>query len=190
MPIDSVCRLSALHPQIAMKIMRNLSALLARRPDHGKRKVDLLSALLKQGIIPAAIGATPDLHPHPLGQSAGLPEHVDRDAAARIPVAADTQIFRLISSDIRLPIMTGNLMERAVVRKLAIKRFSDLDSQPGRSTSNPADRSGATTTIRACPPGNQKKCCAGRRPPRHGRLLESKIAETLYRELPQPRRVP
>src|SRR5882724_3069658 len=28
-------------------------------------------------------------HPHPLRQPAGLPEHVDRDAAARIPVAAD-----------------------------------------------------------------------------------------------------
>src|SRR5579872_7028092 len=33
--------------------------------------------------------------PQPLGQSAGLPEHVDRDAASRIPIAADAQEFRL-----------------------------------------------------------------------------------------------
>src|SRR5215204_1998474 len=34
-------------------------------------------------------------HPHALGQFAGLPEHVDRDAAAWIPVAADAKPFRL-----------------------------------------------------------------------------------------------
>ena len=33
--------------------------------------------------------------PDALGQAAGLPEHVDRHAAARIPVAADAQVFRL-----------------------------------------------------------------------------------------------
>src|SRR5258705_13994551 len=33
--------------------------------------------------------------PHGLGQLAGLPEHVDRDAAARVPVAADAKPFRL-----------------------------------------------------------------------------------------------
>jgi len=39
---------------------------------------------------PAAIGRDALVgHPHALGQFAGLPEHVDRDAAARIPVAAD-----------------------------------------------------------------------------------------------------
>src|SRR3979411_1208232 len=34
-------------------------------------------------------------NPHALWQSSGLPEHVDRNAAARIPVAADAQKFRL-----------------------------------------------------------------------------------------------
>src|SRR3982751_2359882 len=34
-------------------------------------------------------------NPHSLRQLAGLPEHVDRNAAARIPVAADAQPFRL-----------------------------------------------------------------------------------------------
>ena len=34
-------------------------------------------------------------HPHILGQLAGLPEHIDRHAAARIPVAADAQPLRL-----------------------------------------------------------------------------------------------
>src|SRR5829696_2028812 len=33
--------------------------------------------------------------PHALGQFAGLPEHVDRDTATRIPVAADAKPFRL-----------------------------------------------------------------------------------------------
>src|SRR6478752_2436501 len=33
--------------------------------------------------------------PHALRQPAGLEEHVDRDAAARIPVTADAQEFRL-----------------------------------------------------------------------------------------------
>ena len=39
----------------------------------------------------ALVGRQPDV----LRQFAGLPEHVDRHAAARIPVAADAQIFRL-----------------------------------------------------------------------------------------------
>jgi hypothetical protein len=42
------------------------------------------------GSSPPAIGRDALIgDPHALGQSAGLPEHVDRNAAARIPVAAD-----------------------------------------------------------------------------------------------------
>src|SRR3954470_5846894 len=45
---------------------------------------------------PAAVGRhTLIWNPHSLRQLAGLPEYVDRNAAAGIPVAADAQPFRL-----------------------------------------------------------------------------------------------
>jgi len=44
LPLDSFADYRQLHPQIAMKIMRNLSALLARRLIIANTKVDLLSA--------------------------------------------------------------------------------------------------------------------------------------------------
>jgi len=44
LPLDSFADYRRLHPQIAMKIMRNLSALLARRLILANAKVDLLSA--------------------------------------------------------------------------------------------------------------------------------------------------
>jgi glutaminase len=44
LPLDSFADYRQLHPQIAMKIMRNLSALLARRLIIAYTKVDLLSA--------------------------------------------------------------------------------------------------------------------------------------------------
>src|SRR3984893_5712582 len=45
---------------------------------------------------PSAIGCDALIgNPHSLWQFAGLPEHVDRNTAARIPVAADAQPFRL-----------------------------------------------------------------------------------------------
>src|ERR1700731_2076797 len=48
------------------------------------------------GLSTPAIGRDPLIrNPHAIRQSAGLPEHVDRDTAARIPVAADAQPFRL-----------------------------------------------------------------------------------------------
>ena len=57
---------------------------------------DADSAAGRQALAPPAIGRDALVgHPHALRQSAGLPEHVDRDAAARIPVAADAQPFRL-----------------------------------------------------------------------------------------------
>src|SRR5689334_12391980 len=47
-------------------------------------------------LSPAAIGGDALLgHPDALRQLPGLPEHVDRDAAARIPIAADAQPLRL-----------------------------------------------------------------------------------------------
>ena len=45
-------------------------------------------------------------HPHVLRKLSGLPEHVDRHAATRIPVAADTQPFRLSSANSFLPMAT------------------------------------------------------------------------------------
>ena len=44
LPLDSFADYRRLHPQTAMKIMRNLSALLARRLILANAKVDLLSA--------------------------------------------------------------------------------------------------------------------------------------------------
>src|ERR1700727_2285433 len=44
----------------------------------------------------AAIGGNALVgNPHPLGQLSGLPEHIDRDAAAWVPVTPDPQPFRL-----------------------------------------------------------------------------------------------
>ena len=54
--------------------------------------------------------------PHASGRRAGLPEHVDRHAAARIPVAADAQVVRLQQR--RQPLADRHravLVERAVV---------------------------------------------------------------------------
>src|SRR5256714_11968522 len=43
-------------------------------------------------LAPSTIGRDALIgNPHPLRQLAGLPEHVDRNAAARIPIAADAQ---------------------------------------------------------------------------------------------------
>jgi glutaminase len=44
LPLDGISDYRQLHPQIAIKIMRNLSALLARRLILANAKVDLLSA--------------------------------------------------------------------------------------------------------------------------------------------------
>jgi glutaminase len=44
LPLDSFADYHRLHPQIALKIMRNLSALLGRRLILANAKVDLLSA--------------------------------------------------------------------------------------------------------------------------------------------------
>ena len=44
LPLDSFADYRKLHPQIALQVMRNLSALLARRLILANAKVDLLSA--------------------------------------------------------------------------------------------------------------------------------------------------
>jgi glutaminase len=44
LPLDTFADFRQLHPQISMKIMKNLSALLARRLILANAKVDLLSA--------------------------------------------------------------------------------------------------------------------------------------------------
>src|SRR5216683_1840684 len=66
---------------------------------------------------PPAIGRDALIgNPHALRQSAGLPEHVDRNTAARIPVAADAQPFRLDLGG--YPFADHNravLMKRAVI---------------------------------------------------------------------------
>src|SRR6266705_227709 len=77
----------------------------SRAPRHrsefpaGNSSVWLLPSLrcpIRMFSTPPAIGRDALIgNPHTLRQSAGLPEHVDRDAAARIPVAADAQEFRL-----------------------------------------------------------------------------------------------
>src|SRR5262249_14993363 len=47
-------------------------------------------------LTPAAIGGDALIrNPQPLGQSAGLPKNIDWNAAARLPVAADPEPFRL-----------------------------------------------------------------------------------------------
>ncbi len=52
----------------------------------------------------------------PIGRRAGLPEHVDRDAAARVPVAADPQPARGEEIAERLADLDGAaLVEGAVV---------------------------------------------------------------------------
>src|SRR3954453_14132302 len=54
------------------------------------------SETVSSSSAPSAIGRDPLFgHPQSLRHAAGLPEHVDRDAAARIPIAADAQELRL-----------------------------------------------------------------------------------------------
>src|SRR6266581_8360570 len=76
----------------------------SRAPRHrsefpaGNSSVWLLPSLrcpIRMFSSPPAIGRDALIgNPDALRQSAGLPEHVDRNAAARIPVAADAQPFR------------------------------------------------------------------------------------------------
>src|SRR5882724_1729193 len=68
---------------------------------------------------PSAIGRDALVgHPHALGQFAGLPEHVDRDAAARIPVSADAKPFRLdLGGDPLADHDRAILVEGAVIAK-------------------------------------------------------------------------
>ena len=58
-------------------------------------------------LAPPAIGRDALVRqPQPLGHGAELPEHVDGDAAARKPIAADAQIRGSIRSAMRLPMVT------------------------------------------------------------------------------------
>ena len=81
--------------------------------------------------------------PDALGQPAGLPEHVDRHAAARIPVAADPQPLRLEQAG--EPLADADravLVERAVVAEARRDRASATStpaaSAPARSRSRDA----------------------------------------------------
>src|SRR3954462_12056477 len=71
----------------------------------------------KTELAPSAIGRDTLLRPpQALRHVAGLPEHVDRDAAARIPVAADAEPFRLdLSGDALADGHRAILVEGAVV---------------------------------------------------------------------------
>src|SRR6202021_2883314 len=75
---------------------------------HGPTMIDGFDRSIQQIIIvksidfiyryssPAAIGRNALVrNPHPLRQLSGLPEHIDRNAAARVPVTADPQEFRV-----------------------------------------------------------------------------------------------
>src|SRR6201998_4227490 len=80
------------------------------------------------GSAPSAIGRDALVgDPHPLWQLAGLPEHVDRNAAARLPVAADAQPFRFYFR--RYPLADRDraiLVKRAVIaeaRDIEFQRF-------------------------------------------------------------------
>src|SRR6478752_9963602 len=70
---------------------------MPRRPNPKFRNVAAIDFIgVRLQLAPAAIRRDALLgHPQSLRCAAGLPEHVDRDAAARIPVAADAQELRL-----------------------------------------------------------------------------------------------
>src|SRR6266705_4971979 len=100
----------------------------SRAPRHrsefpaGNSSVWLLPSLrcpIRMFSTPPAIGRDALIgDPHALWQSAGLPEHVDRNAAARIPVAADAQPFWLdLVGDPLADHHRAVLMERAVIAK-------------------------------------------------------------------------
>src|ERR1700736_4579589 len=60
------------------------------------RDVEVSARSLVAGSPPAAVRRDALIgNPHSLRQFAGLPEYVDGNSAARIPVAADAQPFRL-----------------------------------------------------------------------------------------------
>src|SRR5580658_5496760 len=74
------------------------------------------------------IGSDPLIgNPYPLGRVAALPEHVDRYAAAREPVAADSKPLRLEQADEVLPDAHGAiLVERAVIAEASKVKFQRL----------------------------------------------------------------
>jgi hypothetical protein len=79
--------IGALQPHAKGKFIGDSSdPLLAFASCLARRGANVKSASL----APAAIGRDALLgNPQPPGQFSGLPEHVDRNAAARIPIAAD-----------------------------------------------------------------------------------------------------
>ncbi len=69
--------------------------------------------------------------PHAAGKRARLPEHVDRHAAARVPVAADAQELRLQQSDEALADgQRAVLVEGTVVAERAEVELQRLGSPP------------------------------------------------------------
>src|ERR1700688_3280947 len=104
-----------------------MSALPRAMDDHGA--VDVITGDRSHRGLPAsspsAIGRDALVgNPHVVRQFAGLPEHVDRDAAARIPVAADAQPFWLdFTRDPLADHHRAVLMEGAVIAKARDKKL-------------------------------------------------------------------
>src|SRR3984957_4747526 len=82
-----------------------------------ERAADRLVPVARPPSAAAAIGSDALIwKPHPFRQPAALPEHVDRHAAAREPVAADSEPARLEQADEVLADAHGAiLMEGAVI---------------------------------------------------------------------------
>ena len=108
-----------------------------RRRRHGADRRDQRAASgeAEAGLTPPSIGRDALVrHPDALGQLARLPEHVDRNAAARIPVAADAQPLRL------------EQRRRAACR---CRRCNPRGRQPGCGSS--PDRASATSNSSSQP---------------------------------------
>src|SRR5207237_562847 len=75
---------------VSHRTLRRLKATLRNVAD-----IDFIVIAIRLQLTPAAIGRDALLrHPHALRLAPGLPEHVDGNAAARIPVAADAEPFQ------------------------------------------------------------------------------------------------
>src|SRR5690242_16989795 len=87
----------------------------------------MMSSSLFHSSPPAIRGNTLVRQPKPLGRRAGLIEHIDRDTAARIPIAADPEPDRVQFRNQPLgDSERALLMERAVVAKRAEKELQRL----------------------------------------------------------------
>src|SRR5271154_3730084 len=80
----------------SVELPREYRSILSFNPTDYNRRINRFYLLIPSSSTPAAVGGDPLIwNPHPLRQFSSLPEHIDWNAAARVPVTTDPQPLRL-----------------------------------------------------------------------------------------------